>query len=837
MPEARFEIVRQLACGGMAEVLLARQNADDGTIKLVVLKRVLTHLAQNDGFLKMFAHEARIASQLRHPNIVQVLEVGEHEGLPVLVMERLEGADLLRLLQQCVTRRQSLGTAVSMAILAGAARGLGYAHRARSSDGRALRLIHRDISPHNVFVTRDGGVKLLDFGIAKSAAHVGLTSTGQVKGKISYMSPEQIRSLPIDARSDLWSLGVVLWETLAGEKLFTRDNDAATLHAILHDPIPPLNRREAPGLDELIARILQRDPAARIGTAEEIATALESMLEAMRSGPPARLVAQRVASLVPAISPEFDLARPAAPSQEVVTLAVGAGGPASQKRAPTLAAHPVAPALNRYSKPQPPSRSYEDDVAVDDEPTQMDMPTTTTSSAPPDDEATRAVPIPDEPIGRAPPRPSQLPLAPPPMPMGRASAPPPAPPHHASQPPRPPPSPGPARPPINPRSRTSTVMGTGSAPAPTHAAMMPDEVDPPTAQLARPATLAPPRPGPPMPFAMAASPTPMPASPPPNDLFGPVPTPGPDSIPPTGNSLRPGTASPFSSNPLAGFAARSPDTFVAAEIARPTAPPPARPLRWLVAAGSLVLAAAVGVGVTQRMRFSSTPRAPMAASEPMPVIHVPETTPPAAAPAPVAPAPAPVAAAEPAAAPAPVAPAPEPVAAPAPVAVAAPAPAPAPVAAPPPAPVAAPAPAPARVAVAAPAPAPAAAARPRVVAAARPAPTSTLLPDPLPAAPTRVATAAAPRPAPAARTSPLVDPFDTTAAPARPRTTPTPVARTAAPAAPTPVARTATVAAPAPRANDPFTNVYSDPTQRRPVARPRVQAPPSAHTGAIITEF
>ncbi|MDB4932117.1 MAG: serine/threonine protein kinase, partial [Myxococcaceae bacterium] len=328
MPEARYEIIRQLACGGMAEVLLARQNADDGTHRLVVLKRVLAHLSQNDGFLKMFAHEARIASQLRHQNIVQVLEVGEHEGLPVIVMERLEGADLLRLLQQCVTRRQSLGTAVSMAILAGAARGLGYAHRARSSDGRALRLIHRDISPHNVFITRDGGVKLLDFGIAKSAAHVGLTSTGQVKGKISYMSPEQIRSLPIDARSDLWSLGVVLWETLAGEKLFTRDNDAATLHAILHDPIPPLNRREAPGLDDLIARILQRDSSARIGTAEEIASALEAMLEGMRAGPSPRLVAQRVASLVPALSPEFDLARPSAvPSHEVVTLAVGPGGP------------------------------------------------------------------------------------------------------------------------------------------------------------------------------------------------------------------------------------------------------------------------------------------------------------------------------------------------------------------------------------------------------------------------------------------------------------------------------------------------------------------------------
>nr|MBK7068528.1 protein kinase [Deltaproteobacteria bacterium] len=860
MPEARYEIVRQLACGGMAEVLLARQNADDGSIKLVVLKRVLTHLAQNDGFLKMFAHEARIASQLRHPNIVQVLEVGEHEGLPVLVMERLEGADLLRLLQQCVTRRQSLGTAVSMAILAGAARGLGYAHRARSSDGRALRLIHRDISPHNVFITRDGGVKLLDFGIAKSAAHVGLTSTGQVKGKISYMSPEQIRSLPIDARSDLWSLGVVLWETLAGEKLFTRDNDAATLHAILHDPIPLLNRREAPGLDDLIARILQRDPAARIGTAEEIAAALEGMLEAMRSGPPTKLVAQRVASLVPAISPEFDLARPAAPSQEVVTLAVGPGGTPPAKRAPTLAAQPVAPALNRYSKQQqPPARSYDDDVAVDEEPTQMDMPTVTATSAPPEDEATRAVPLPgydEEPVARAPSRPSQLPLSAPPMSMSmaRPATTPPPPPRNA-QPSRPPPNPGPARPPVNPRSRTSTVMGTGAVPPHmAHPSMLADEVDPPTAQLARPATLAPPRAAAPMPFAMASSPmhsSPMHSSPqpPPNDLFGPVPYQGPDSVPPFDpqgvHSLRPGAPSPFSNNPLAGFAARSPDTFVAAEIARPAPPPPARPLRWLAAAGSLMLAAALGVVVTQRLRSTPTPRAPMAVSEPMPVIHVPESTPPVAAPVAVAaPAPAPVAVAAPAPAPVAVvvpapAPAPAPVAAVAPVAVAAPAPAPAPVAvaapvvvavpapAPAPAPVAvpAPAPAPAPVAVAAPAPAPVAVAAPvRPAAVVRPRVVATA---PAPATTTRVAAAA--RPTPAARPSPLVDPFDTPAAPARPRTAPTPVARTAAP---TPVARTA-----APRAADPFTNVYSDPTQRRPVARPRVQAPPSAHTGAIITEF
>jgi serine/threonine protein kinase len=732
--KARYEIIRQIASGGMAEVLLARRDDPGGRSEHVVLKRVLPHLSSEDAFLEMFGREARLASELRHPNIVQVLEVGEIDGLPFIAMERLDGADLLRLLQQCAVKRQPLGTAAAIAVVAAAARGLGYAHRARGRDGRALRIIHRDVSPHNLFVTRDGGVKLLDFGIAKSAAHVGLTGTGQVKGKISYIAPEQIRAQPIDHRSDLWSLGVVLWEAVAGEKLFTRDNDAATLHAILSDPIPSLRRTEAPGLDELLNAVLQRDPDHRINTAEEIAQYLDAILATMRVSQPERIIAQRVASLVPATDPAKDFARPAAVRPAEVIFATSRP---AQRPMPRHDTHP--PAL------------YDDatqtEVSVDE------GERTTASMSVPDDEHTVAMAIPPEdfaayrpssgPVARHPKLPLEEPVTTPARRAMTMSMPPIA--RQKSDPartgPRPaptlPPERGSIRQPALPPDRNSRPSREPPSPPTSPSRPPPPQARPASASATPPrASLAPPEPAPPpraepQPVAAFAAPAPppyaappsaapslppRPAAPPADDPFGPTPFgPAPMTVPMTapmtapmiGPVMAPSMHPPHSFAPMSASGAPAPrgDTLAAAEIPRGFSVPPKKPGRgatWMVAVGGLCL---VGSGVLLGTMRGGNSTAPAAISEAVSR---------AASAAPTAPPPAPAA---PLAAPAPApavvaAPAPAVIAAPEPAVIAAPEPAPAVVAAPAPAVVAAPVPAPA--VVAAPVPAPSVAAAPAV---------------------------------------------------------------------------------------------------------------------------
>lgn len=276
----RYRDVRVLAGGGMAEIVLARESLDDGAERTVVIKRVLRHLCREQEFLAMFASEARLAMQLHHPNVVEVVDAGESDGIPFLVMEALDGADLRTILRDAFSRRTRLPVGVACAIAADVARGLQYAHALRGTNGQPLGVVHRDVSPHNVFVTRDGRVKLLDFGIARSAEQLNVTRTGVFKGKVGYAAPEQMSAMRIDARADLYSLGAVLWEMLTTRKLWRGENAAFVAQAVMSQSPPPPSSIASdvpPKLDAIVMALLARAPASRPASASAIVDALDAI--------------------------------------------------------------------------------------------------------------------------------------------------------------------------------------------------------------------------------------------------------------------------------------------------------------------------------------------------------------------------------------------------------------------------------------------------------------------------------------------------------------------------------------------------------------------------------
>ena len=215
-PFAGYTLVAKLGQGGMAEVYLALAPGPQGFQKLVVVKRLHMNMEDEPMLVAMFLDEARIAARLAHPNVVQTNDVGEHEGSHFIAMEYLEGQPFDRILKHAVRDGERLPMRLAARIIADALDGLHYAHEACDYDGTPLGVVHRDVSPHNLFVTYDGVVKLLDFGIAKATTQVVETRTGLVKGKFAYMAPEQARSAPADRRADVFAMGVVLWESIAG---------------------------------------------------------------------------------------------------------------------------------------------------------------------------------------------------------------------------------------------------------------------------------------------------------------------------------------------------------------------------------------------------------------------------------------------------------------------------------------------------------------------------------------------------------------------------------------------------------------------------------------------
>lgn len=281
----RYGVVGRLAMGGMAEILLGRLLGPSGFERVVVIKRVLPHLAQQPSFTSMFLDEARIAAAIRHPNVVQVHELGQDGGELFLVMEYLEGESLHGLMRRLTLFGERLPPALVAHIGAEACAGLHAAHELPDADGNPSGLVHRDISPQNVFIGYDGSVKILDFGIAKAADRITQTEAGTLKGKFSYMSPEQCLGDPLDRRSDLFALGIVLYEAVTGRRLFHREAQLKTLDAVVRAPFPTPSELDVElpaALEAAILRALERDRDARFETAAEMRRALA---EARADGP------------------------------------------------------------------------------------------------------------------------------------------------------------------------------------------------------------------------------------------------------------------------------------------------------------------------------------------------------------------------------------------------------------------------------------------------------------------------------------------------------------------------------------------------------------------------
>jgi len=276
---ARFHLVAPIGRGGMAEVLLALMDAGGGFSKVVVLKRIWPDLATDPDFVTMFHDEARLAIRLNHPNVVQTLEVIEEGTNLAIAMEYLHGQPLTTVLNRVGSGELSL--ALRLRILVDALAGLHYAHELTDYAGNPLGVVHRDVSPHNVFVTYDGQVKLMDFGVAKTAAAAHRTRPGALKGKLVYMAPEHFRSEPVDRRADVFAVGVMLWELLAERRLWHGMAEAHIVHHLAAGvtmPALPPDICRPPVLDAICARALAVNPSERYATAAELEFDLQGVL-------------------------------------------------------------------------------------------------------------------------------------------------------------------------------------------------------------------------------------------------------------------------------------------------------------------------------------------------------------------------------------------------------------------------------------------------------------------------------------------------------------------------------------------------------------------------------
>ncbi len=284
----RYELVDKLGVGGMATVYIGRALGTAGFEKVVAVKVIHPHLASEPEFVEMFLDEARIAARIHHPHVVEILDLGHEDDQFFMAMEYVEGDTLSSLIKELQRSQRRLPESVGLQIIADACEGLAAAHDLVDPDGVPYHVVHRDVSPHNLLVGRDGRVRVVDFGIMKAAGKRSTTLTGQLRGKLPYMSPEQARGKPLDLRTDLFALGVVAWELLIGERLFTGETESEILTRVCEFKVPDiasLHPKLAPGCVTLLRRALAPSVTERYRDAHEMLRDVRLALRESSAGP------------------------------------------------------------------------------------------------------------------------------------------------------------------------------------------------------------------------------------------------------------------------------------------------------------------------------------------------------------------------------------------------------------------------------------------------------------------------------------------------------------------------------------------------------------------------
>lgn len=322
----RYELLHKIAAGGMAEIMLARQWGQGGFFRDVVIKRLFPHYAEHEHTLRMFQDEARLLSELCHPNIPQVYDLGHAEGYWYLAMEYVRGVSLADLCRAAAKHDEPMPLAVAIGIVHQVCLALHHAHERTDREGRGLRIVHRDVTPHNIMLSLDAVVKVLDFGVAQTTARID-TDAGVVRGTYGYMGPEQVRGRPLDKRADVFAVGVILYELTTGKRLFQGSDVQMMTQVVEHDVAPPSQKMPSypPELEQIVLSALARDRTHRTPSAAHLAHALEQFCVRHSLVIGSLAISHYIRSLIPerAIEQGMGIARVPSPGSQLTALEVG----------------------------------------------------------------------------------------------------------------------------------------------------------------------------------------------------------------------------------------------------------------------------------------------------------------------------------------------------------------------------------------------------------------------------------------------------------------------------------------------------------------------------------